>query len=128
MVGDDVCFIDSVCYDKRDVYTYRAYRTETFYSQCRVCNPSSDAAGWSVPPDFIVVPDVEPPNDCLNITESPTRSPIVAPTKSPISSSVISKTTEVVGILSSDADSDFKLSLGTIAGILIGSITNMLLV
>ena len=52
--------------------------------------------------------------------------------------SIISKTTdggdeniatdEVVGIQSSDADSDFKPSFGTIAGIVIGSITNMLLV
>ena len=133
MVGNDVCFIDSVCYDKRDLYSYRASRRETFVSQCQVCNPASDATGWSVSPDFLLVADVEPPNDCLNITDSPTRSPIVAPT-----TSVISKTTdggdeniatdEVVGIQSSDADSDFKLSLGTITGIVIGSISNMLLV
>jgi hypothetical protein len=63
---------------------YRAYRTETYTSQCQVCNPTDNAAGWSILPGYLSVSGVEPPNDCINITDSPTKSPVTKATQSPI--------------------------------------------
>jgi hypothetical protein len=83
-IGTDICFIDSVCYDRGDAYSYRKSRKETYVSECQVCEPSTSAASWSVKPGYVVVTpagdatdSIEPPNDCMNITASPTVSPPV---------------------------------------------------
>jgi len=89
-VGYDVCFIDNVCYDEGDAYSYRASRSETFVSQCQVCDPTSYASGWSVLPNFNLDATLEPPNDCINITKSVTLSPVPVPSKSPANSPTLS--------------------------------------
>ena len=87
-----MCFIDDVCQDQGDFYSYRASRRETYVSQCQICDPSSNSASWSVLPDFVLVPDTEPPNDCLNATDIPTSPPnaaaVISTTEPPIPSPV----------------------------------------
>ena len=82
----DVCFIDNVCYDRGDAYSFRESRSNTYVSECQVCEPSSDDGWWSVAPGYALVYNTttevlfEPPNDCSNATVSPTLSPIMPPT------------------------------------------------
>jgi hypothetical protein len=85
-IGVDVCLIDNVCFDKGDAYSYRKSRRETFVSECRICEPTSGATSWSIKPGFHLLKDgstdeiLEPPDDCRNITDSPTLSPDPPPT------------------------------------------------
>jgi len=158
MVGDYVCFIDDVCQDKGDFYSYRASRRETFVSQCQICDPSSNSASWSVLPDFVLVPDTEPPNDCLNATDIPTSPPTtaavasitephipspitMAPTEPPISKPVVISNTvngdgisvatdEVITAESSGAATSI-VDLGSgkiLLGIAIGCVANIMMV
>ena len=72
-VGDLVCFIDDVCYDEGDFLTYRESRSVLHTSLCQHCSPKDDSFGWFVnADDFMLVPDMEPPNDCLNKTNEST--------------------------------------------------------
>ena len=113
-------------------------------SECQVCDPPSDPAGWSVRPDYLLVADVEPPEDCLNITASPTVLPVAAPTKIPTAKPVVSTTSTSdqmdkgdiedlasngVGMgPSSSANGASRLAVGTVTGILTGHIIAMLFV
>merc|ERR1712241_894209 len=83
-IGVDVCFIDNVCYDQGDAYSYRKSRSETLVSGCQICEPTLDAASWSVKLGFHLVTgadSVEPPNDCLaSTTSGPSNSSLRPPT------------------------------------------------
>ena len=132
MVGDFVCLIDNICIDKGDFYSYRKSRRETFVSQCQICDPQSNSTGWSVLPDFVLVPGVEPPDDCLNATDAPatplapTSPPVVAKTEFPTSTPIrITKNTDgddidmkpfgvIDGDMSSGVGSVVKLAFGNI--------------
>jgi len=114
-VGDKVCFIDSVCYDEGDLYSYRASRTETFTSLCQMCDPASSFTGWSIAPEYLFVPDIEPPNDCVNITDSHTTTPIqISKVGDDATSSNL-----VINVQSSDASSIMSHLLLSIGSILI---------
>lgn len=91
-IGVDECFIDTVCIGRGESYSFRASRRETFVSECQICSPVEDATGWSVKSGFALVPDVEPPNDCLNITSAPTNAPTPFPTKPPVQPPVMTST------------------------------------
>jgi len=104
-IGERVCLIDNVCYDKGDFYSYSESRKETYMSQCQMCSPTSNATGWSIISDYMFVSDVDPPNDCINITDSPTKSPVVKVTQSPIAKPIQSDN-ESAGTVSSSASSN----------------------
>jgi len=68
-VGESVCFINNVCQDAGDYYTFRESRSMTYTSLCQHCSPTDNSLGWFIDSvNFDFVADVEPPNDCLNKT------------------------------------------------------------
>jgi len=93
-LGTEGCFIDNVCRDDGQLLTYRESRRVTHTSKCQLCSPTEDVTGWSVDPSFVLAPDVNPPNDCLNITTSPTRAPVtpVTPVTGPVDNPVTTPT------------------------------------
>lgn len=100
-----MCLIDNVCYDKGDFNSYSESRKVTYTSQCQMCSPTSNATGWSIISDYLYVSDVEPPNDCINITDSPTKSPVAEVPQSPIAKPIQSNN-ESDGTVSSNASSN----------------------
>jgi len=89
-LGIQDCLIENVCREEGQMLTYRESRRVTHTSKCQLCSPTVDFLGWSVDPDFVLVPDVNPPNDCLNKTESPTKAPVRSPVAAPVTSPVSS--------------------------------------
>jgi hypothetical protein len=128
-VGVDICFIDNACYERGDAYSYRESRSNTYVSECQVCEPSSNDVWWSVKPGYDLVYNsttavlFEPPNDCRNTTVSPTLSP---PTNRP---TPLTKEPSIEDIVEpSSAAAASRFSWRAITGILTGFIAAVWLI
>mmetsp|Transcript_12877 Transcript_12877/g.23133 ORF Transcript_12877/g.23133 Transcript_12877/m.23133 type:complete len:842 (+) Transcript_12877:128-2653(+) len=78
-VGELECFIDNVCYDMDSYYTFRESRSKIHTSSCQHCNPAMSSTEWYVDPvnfELNITSDgvVEPPYDCMDLTEENTTS------------------------------------------------------
>jgi len=144
-LGITQCFIDNRCMASGEFYYYqRRTWSDQIFSKCQMCSPRENVTEWSNMEGYQAVDGSEPPNDCAEVTQTPTAPPVTdtpiaspttnAPVDTPVTPPVDTPVTpptdenetdtleEAIPNPSSKSDDDDGLGGGAIAGIVIGSV------
>jgi hypothetical protein len=64
-IGDTQCYVQGVCRDADEIFSYKPRYSAASDSMCQYCDPPKSGSAWSVKDGFTAVSGANPPDDCL---------------------------------------------------------------